>query len=188
MKFYCKCPSLFICITKDDPPPGRCRRLRPHASQCHPLLGGGWSSGDAASAEPSPPPPYPPSTMHSPMTCAHPAPSSSSPLMAQPAVFVGVVSHHLGSTSPRHLHRLLRFLPRILPSCVLVPSSSPPIPTMTLPPTTPPLMMTTTTTRFPRHQQRRRTRHVVRRLRDWASRRPSVVSPSSSSSSLLTLT
>ena len=122
MKFYCKCPSLFICITKDDPPPGRCRRLRPHASQCHPLLGGGWSSGDAASAEPSPPPPYPPSTMHSPMTCAHPAPSSSSPLMAQPAVFVGVLSHHLGSTSPRRLRRLLRFSPRPPPSCVLVSS------------------------------------------------------------------
>ena len=69
-----------------------------------------------------PPQPYPPSTMHSPMTCAHPAPSSSSPLMVQPAVFVGVLSHHLGSTSPRHLRRLLCFSPRPPPSCVLVSS------------------------------------------------------------------
>ena len=69
-----------------------------------------------------PPLPYPPSTMHSPMTCAHPAPSSSSPLMAQPAVFVGVVSHHLGLTSPRRLRRLLRFSPRPPPSCVIVSS------------------------------------------------------------------
>ena len=69
-----------------------------------------------------PPPPYPPSTMHSPMTCAHPAPSSSSPLMAQPAVFVGVVSHHLGLTSPRRLRRLLCFSPRPPPSCVIVSS------------------------------------------------------------------
>jgi hypothetical protein len=60
---------IFICISKDDPPPGRRRRLHPHASQCHSLLGGGWSSGDAASAEgstgsrpPSPPPPSKPST------------------------------------------------------------------------------------------------------------------------------
>ena len=56
------------------------------------------------------------------MTCAHPAPSSSSPLMAQPAVFVGVVSHHLGLTSPRRLRRLLRFSPRPPPSCVIVSS------------------------------------------------------------------
>ena len=84
------------------------------------------SGEDGAAGTPQapshPPPPYPPSTMHSPMTCAHPAPSSSSPLMAQPAVFVGVVSHHLGSTSPRRLRRLLRFSPRPPPSCVFVSS------------------------------------------------------------------
>ena len=56
------------------------------------------------------------------MTCAHPAPSSSSPLMAQPTVFVGVVSHHLGLTSPSRLRRLLCFSPRPPPSCVLVSS------------------------------------------------------------------
>jgi hypothetical protein len=42
--------------------------------------------------------------------------------MAQPTVFVGVVSHRLGSTSPRRLRCLLRFLPRLPPSCVLVSS------------------------------------------------------------------
>ena len=42
--------------------------------------------------------------------------------MAQPAVFIGVISHHLGLTSPRRLRRLLRFLPRPPPSCVLVSS------------------------------------------------------------------
>ena len=44
------------------------------------------------------------------------------PPEAQPAVFVGVVSHHLGSTSPCLLRRLLRFSPRPPPSCVLVSS------------------------------------------------------------------
>ncbi len=42
--------------------------------------------------------------------------------MAQPTVFVGVVSHHLGLTSPRRLRCLLRFLPRPPPSCVIVSS------------------------------------------------------------------
>ncbi len=56
------------------------------------------------------------------MTCAHPAPSSSSPLMVQPAVFVGVLSHHLGSTSPHRLRRLLRFSLCPPPSCVFVSS------------------------------------------------------------------
>ena len=41
---------MFICITKDETPPGQCRRLRPHASQCH------WV------VTPIPPPPSKPST------------------------------------------------------------------------------------------------------------------------------
>ena len=55
------------------------------------------------------------------------------------------------------------------------------------PPSSPPIPMTTTTTttRFPRHQWRRRPQRLVHRLRDWASRCPSVFLPSSSSSSLM---
>ncbi len=37
-----------------------------------------------------------------PLTCAHPTPSSSSPLTAQPTVFIGIISHHLTpSCAPR---------------------------------------------------------------------------------------
>ncbi len=107
--------------TKDDPHPGRCRRLRPHASQCHPLLGGGWSSGDAASAEPSPPA-ISAINDAQPYDLCSPLPILLLPPESQPAVFIGVILHHLGSTSLRRLRRLLRFSPRPPPSCVLVSS------------------------------------------------------------------
>ncbi len=122
-------------------------------------------------------PPYPPSTMHSPMTCAHPAPSSSSPLMAQPAVFVGVVSHHLGLTSPRRLRRLLCFLPHPPPSCVLVSSVVAPNPDEDNDDNVDDAVSVASTA----------TTTAVRvcRLRDWVSRYPSTISPSSSPSLML---
>ncbi len=122
VKIYCKCPSLFICMTKDDPPPRLVSTPLPPRQPVPSTARGRMEQRGRRKCRAIPPPPYPPSTMHSPMTCAHPAPSSSSPLMVQPAVFVGVISHHLGLTSPHRLRCLLRFLPRAPPSCVIVSS------------------------------------------------------------------
>ena len=139
MKFYCKCPSLFICITKDDPPPGRRRCLHPHASQCHPLLGGGWSSGDATSAKgytgsrpPFPPPPSKPSTHGSLLLvlCSllptAPAPSATLAPGGQLALSRPCRPRHRLQSRPPHHPSLPPLPPPLLPFIFFIESFFPP--------------------------------------------------------------